>query len=106
LPLKHSITGENFWGTAQYIPIKDMSGRVVDDLDKDYKYTLISYKSGLHTQSRTIAYRWAREVIPENEVEISEEDAEKEGLKTGDFIKVVSASHPEGVIGKVRVKSV
>jgi anaerobic selenocysteine-containing dehydrogenase len=42
-------------------------------------------------------------VIPENEVEISEEDAEKEGLKTGDLIKVVSASHPEGVIGKVRV---
>jgi anaerobic selenocysteine-containing dehydrogenase len=101
--LKHSITGENFWGTAQYTPIKDMGGRIVDDLDKDYKYTLISYKSGLHTQSRTIAYRWAREVIPENEVEISEEDAEKEGLKTGDLIKVVSASHPEGVIGKVRV---
>lgn len=27
----------------------------------------------------------------------------KKGLKTGDLIKVVSASHPEGVIGKVRV---
>jgi len=101
--LKHSITGKNFWGTAQYVPIQDMGGKAIDDLDKNYKYTLISYKSGLHTQSRTIAYRWAREVIPENEVEVSEEDAAKEGLKTGDLIKVVSASSPDGVTGRVRV---
>jgi anaerobic selenocysteine-containing dehydrogenase len=101
--LKHSMTGESFWGTAQYTPMKDMSGRTLDELDKGYKYTLITYKSALHTQSRTIAYRWAREVIPENAVEISEEDAKKEGLKTGDLVKVVSASLPEGVIGRVRV---
>ncbi len=101
--LKNSLTGERFWGTAQYIPFRTFKGSLVDELDAGYKYTLISYKSALHTQSRTIAYRWALEVIPENTVEISEEDADKEGLKTGDLVKVTSASHPEGVLGRVRV---
>lgn len=102
--LKHWQTGKmSFWGSAQYVPAQDMSGNSFDDLDRDYKYVCISYKSAMHTQSRTIGYRWAREVIPENAVEISEEDALREGLKNGDLVRVVSKSLPEGVIGKVRV---
>ncbi|MBS7618306.1 molybdopterin-dependent oxidoreductase [Candidatus Bathyarchaeota archaeon] len=101
--LKNSLTGKKFWGTAQYIPIQTMKGLLLDELDAAYKYTLISYKAPFHTQSRTIAYRWALEVLPENTVEISEEDADREELETGDLVKVISASHPEGVVGRVQV---
>jgi len=102
--LKHWRTGEQtFWGSAQYTPPQDMGGNSFDVLDKDFKYICISYKSGLHTQSRTIGYRWAREVIPENTVEVNEDDAANEGLVNGDLVKVVSPSLPDGVIGKVRV---
>lgn len=102
--LKHWKTGKYaLWGCAQYIPTQDMEGKLFDDLDKDYKYVCISYKSGLHTQSRTIAYRWAREVIPENHIEVSEYDAANEGLVDGDVVKVVSRSLPEGLTGRVRV---
>lgn len=85
------------------MPAQDMDGKAFDVLDQDYKYVCVSYKSGLYTQSRTIGYRWAREVIPENTVEINEDDAANEGLEDGDRVKIVSASLPEGVEGKVRV---
>jgi len=102
--LKHWKTGEHaYWGSAQYVPPQNMDGNSLDDLDKDYKYVCVSYKSGLHTQSRTIGYRWAREVIPENAVEMNEDDAANEGLKDGDTVKIVSSSLPDGVAGKVRV---
>jgi len=99
----HSITGKKFWGTAQYVPVEDMSGKSLEQLDEDYRYVLVQYKSGLHTQSRTIGYRWAREIYPENRVEIGEEDATKEGLRGGDSVKITSKSFPEGILGKIFV---
>ena len=102
--LKHWKTGEHsFWGCAHYAPAQDMDGRLFEDLDENYKYVCVSYKSALHTQSRTISYRWAREVIPENAVEVSEDDAAREGLADGDIVKIISPSLPEGVIGRIRV---
>ena len=104
--LKNWRTGKKtFWGSAQYIPAQDMKGDSFEELDKDFKYVCVSYKSGLHTQSRTGGYRWALEVIPENKVEINEDDASKEGLVDGDKVRISSASLPDeqGLIGRVQV---
>jgi anaerobic selenocysteine-containing dehydrogenase len=66
------------------------------------------------TKSRTITHPYLTGVLPENGIVIHTSDAKRLGLKTGDSVKVVSASNPSGewdlgngnkkaMIGKVKV---
>lgn len=98
---RQSITGEYYKGTAQWADAKDMKGRILDEIDRDFPMVMIGYKMGQHTQSRTMYQKWALELYPENYVEISEEDAAKLSLQTGDMAKVESAS--DSTLGKVKV---
>lgn len=98
---RHSITGQYFNGTATWMPPQDMKGRSLDELDKDYPMTMIGYKMGQHTQSRTMYEKWALELYPENYVEISEDDASKMTIQSGDMVRVESAS--DSTQGKVKV---
>jgi tetrathionate reductase subunit A len=91
------------WGTLKYCRSTTYFGKPVEDIDKDYPFTLISYKSALHTQSRTIVYNQALVYEPDFELKVNPQDAEKLGLKDGDRVKVYSRSFPEGVVTKVKI---
>ena len=100
---KNSITGEFFSGTLKYVPPITPAGVSIEDIDKEYPFTLISHKMNLHTQSRTVLHGWSMEVFPENFVVINEKDSNRLGLKSGAKIRLVSRSNPEGVTGKIQV---
>ena len=59
-------------------------GHVVEEVDSDYPFYVITYKMNLHAQSRTTFHNWAMEIFPENYVEVNVVDAEKYGLKDND----------------------
>ncbi len=100
---RNSLTGELFPGTLKYAPPIDSSGKVIEEIDRDYPFTVITYKKNLHTQSRTTCHRWAMEVFPENYVEINARDAEARGIKPDEDVRLISASNRKGIVGKARL---
>jgi len=100
---KNSITGEYFPGTLKYTPPMTPKGRNIELIDKDYPFTMITYKMNLHTQSRTVLHDWSMEVFPTNYVEVNEADAGRLELRDMDRVRLVSRSNPEGISGQVKV---
>jgi tetrathionate reductase subunit A len=112
---KHSMTGKSYLPHADYVACAtDCTGKLIDDKSQGFDMTLITYKTITQTKSRTSGNYWLSAVYPENFVEISSHDARRLELHSGDRVKVVSASNPEGVwdlgfgtqvpmIGKVKV---
>ncbi|GAB6075477.1 4Fe-4S dicluster domain-containing protein [Desulfurobacterium crinifex] len=100
---KNSLTGERFWGTVKYQPSTDYFGIPIEELDRNYPFTIITYKSALHTQSRTICYKQALIYESDFSLKVNPEDAERFGLKDGDRVKIYSRSYPEGLITTVKV---
>jgi tetrathionate reductase subunit A len=112
---KDSMTGKTYLPYAGYVasPL-DATGKSIDDAAAGYDLTLITYKAITQTKSRTVGNYWLQAPYPENFVEVAAADAARLGLKSGDTVKVVSASNPDGiwdfgalgkkpVIGKVKV---
>lgn len=102
---RHFLTGEHFPGTATYYPPVDGSGNNLAHADRDFPYLLVTHKMNLHAQSRTTSHRWSMEVFPENHVIMHESDAKREGVKDADSVRLVSRSHPQGVVGRVKVST-
>jgi tetrathionate reductase subunit A len=98
---KDSVTGEYYSGVPQYTPITHSDGSAVSD--PDHPYRLITYKTVHHGQARTNVNPWLMLMVPENAVEISAQDAVALEVETGDKVKVASASHSEGIVGKAKV---
>jgi anaerobic selenocysteine-containing dehydrogenase len=57
---------------------------------------LITYREISSTKSRTAGNYWLRALLPENFVLMNTTDAAARGLKTGDEVKLSSASNPNG----------
>lgn len=93
---KNSMTGAPYGGLARYYPIQDSLGNAI--IDSGYDLNVITHRVIEHTKSRTIANGWLRELLPENFIQISREDADRHGLTTGDMVRVESASNPSGVL--------
>jgi anaerobic selenocysteine-containing dehydrogenase len=106
---KDSMTGEYWDGLPKYEPIKDIMGKEIND--DDYEFTLITYKEIFHGHSRTIGCQWLNELLyfegsdkphhynvynKENQIWINKSDAERLGLHTGNLVKIVSKTTPEG----------
>ena len=100
---RNSLTGEKFWGTVKHCISTDYSGKPIEKLDETYPFTLITYKSALHTQSRTICYRQALVYEPDFELKVNPVDAEKLRLKDGDRVRIVSRSNGKGFTVTVRI---
>ncbi len=98
---KDSVTGEYYSGVPHYKPITHSNGVSVND--SGFPYQLITYKTVHHGQARTNINPWLMLMIPENPVEISAIDAATLKVETGDQVKIVSASNPDGISGKVLV---
>ena len=103
-PIAHtrdSVTGDYYSGVAHYQPIVHSDGVAVQD--SDFPYRLITFKTVHHGQARTNVNPWLMLMVPENFVEISASDAVRLEVETGDQVRVSSASHTAGIVGKAKV---
>ncbi len=99
----NSMTGKRFAGTLKYLPPANLAGEPLEETDRKYPFSIVTYKRCLHTQSRSLWYRYSMEVIPENYVEMNEKDAVAVGVKDGDEVLLHSRSNAEGIRGRVHV---
>jgi anaerobic selenocysteine-containing dehydrogenase len=95
---KNSMTGKPLPGVATWLPSPvDSTGRTIADERAGYDLRLITYREIFHTKSRTAANYWLLSLLPENGVLMNTRDAARRGLKSGDRVRVQSASNPTGV---------
>jgi tetrathionate reductase subunit A len=94
--LRSSLTGERFDGTVVYVPPPEFD-------EKDYPFILTSYKTALHTQSRTVWHRIAMELHPENHIMMNRADASSRGMREGDMVRVSGPFNRKGVSARLHV---
>ena len=83
--------GVYFSGIGFYDRIKNAIGEDIRERDEaDYPFMLSTYKTVIHTQSRTIANPWLTQIEGTNGVLINDEDATSVGIKNGDAVKVTA----------------
>ncbi|VVS93635.1 molybdopterin-dependent oxidoreductase [Desulfoluna spongiiphila] len=99
---RNTLTGIRFSGVPGYLEPTDSTGVPLSRADKEYPFTVVTYKSRLHTQSRSLWCDRAMEIQDENHVEIHAEDARRLNLKAGDRVNISSRSNPEGISGTAR----
>jgi anaerobic selenocysteine-containing dehydrogenase len=111
---KDAFTGKHYLGMAKYMPIVDTMDNQPTELSKGYELHMITQRDVRMTKSRTISHSYLTDSLPDNPIIIHTSDAKRLGLKTGDEVKVLSSTNPEGVwdlkngpkkpmIGKVQV---
>lgn len=100
---RNSLTGQLFSGTIEYLPPTESGGLVVAEVDSAFPLTVVTHKMHVHTQSRTTWHRVAMELFPENRIQLNPLDARDGDVRTGDRVRLISASNPDGVIGTVEV---
>jgi tetrathionate reductase subunit A len=94
---KDAFLGKSFYGIARFVPITDTLGNATDKLANGYPLHLITERDVRHTKSRTISMPYLTDLMPENAIILHTSDAKALGVKTGDLVKVVSATNPEGI---------
>jgi anaerobic selenocysteine-containing dehydrogenase len=94
---KNSMTGKLFPGGVTFLPIQDSLGRPVEDEKQGFHFTLITYREIFHTKARTISNYYLLALAPENFILMNKRDADELKIRNGDFVKLVSASNPEGI---------
>lgn len=97
----NTLTGEKNKGFPCWIPPRDSQGELMDALEKEYPFSIVTYKNRLHTQSRTLWSKLSMEIVGENRVEMNSADARHLGFKDGDRVRLVSRDNPEGIQGQV-----
>jgi len=96
-----SITGLRYDGLPRYEPIKHSNGESVDD--SAFPFQLVTYKTVVHAQARTAVNPWLMAMQPDNYVDINAADGAALGIETGDRVRITSASHSEGIVGRARL---
>lgn len=94
---KDAFTGKHNLGMARYVPIADTLDRDTRALEAGYDLHLITNKDVRMTKSRTITHPYLTEHLPENAILLNARDAKRLGLKSGQRVRVVSATNPGGV---------
>jgi len=94
---KDAFTGKHYLGMARYVPVADTLDRLPTEQSKGYDLHMITQKEVRMTKSRTISQQYLADAMPENAIIINTVDARRLGVKTGDKVKVLSATNPEGV---------
>lgn len=101
----NSLTGVAFMPVAFWEPVKFFDGTPLDSVDNANKYPfrLSTYKQPIHSKARTWADKWLVELMPDAYLDINPLDARRLGLKSGDWVRVASASYPQGIDSPVRI---
>ena len=94
---KDAFTGKPYYGMARYVPVADTLGNEPTRLRTGYPLHLITQRDILHTKARTITHPYLTDLMPENGIILHTRDAKKLGVQTGDKVRVVSATNPDGV---------
>ena len=94
---KDAFTGKSFFGPARYVPVADTLGNEPTKLSDGYPLHLITQKDVRMTKARTITMPYLTDLMPENAVILHTSDAKTLGVKTGDKVRVVSSTNPDGV---------
>ncbi len=89
---REPMTGRLFPGTATYRPPEDGSGRVLQDLDADYPFQVVTFRLSTRTKARTAYDYWAHEVHRFNQVEMNPGDAAELDIRDGDRVRIFSPS--------------
>ncbi len=91
----NSMTGELYLGTTRWVTPATALGIPLDKLDPPEKWplTIITFKGALQSHSRLVSNYTIREIMPDNGIEISAQDAERIGILDGNYVWVVT---PEG----------
>ncbi len=111
---KDAFTGKHYLGMAKYVPVADTLDHVPTKLSEGYDLHMITQRDVRMTKSRTITHSYLTDSLPENGIIVNGKDAKKLGVKTGDRVRVLSATNPKGVwdlhnggkkdmVGKVKV---
>jgi anaerobic selenocysteine-containing dehydrogenase len=93
---KDAFTGKHFYGMARYTPVADTLGQEPTALSAGFDLQMITQKDVLMTKSRTVTHSYLTDLLPENSVVLHSSDAKRLGLKSGDQVKVISATNPSG----------
>jgi tetrathionate reductase subunit A len=102
----NAMTGEHYPGVARYVPAPQSSvGEPVDDGDA-FPLRMITFREIMHTKSRTPGNYWLLALLPENAVILNRATARELGLADDDWVRIVSATNPEGTwpLGNGKVK--
>jgi len=105
---RNSLSGRPFDGLPALEGPRFANGEPVVQ-NKDYPFHLITFKEIFGTQSRTMPMnQWLTELCPENTVLLNRIDAEKLGLRTGDRVRLSSATNTDGSfdLGNGEIRSV
>jgi anaerobic selenocysteine-containing dehydrogenase len=81
--------------------LKDIAGNNIND--SGYDFLITTHKAIQHTQSRTGQNTWLMALQPENWAEMNTADADELGIKTGDWVRIISPTNQEGMLIKVKV---
>ena len=111
---KDAFTGKHYYGLARYVPVADTLDKLPTEQSKGHDLHLITQRDIRMTKSRTITHPYLTDNMPENEIIVNTVDAKRLGLKTGQKVRVTSATNPQGVwdlkngmkkpmVGKVKV---
>ncbi|NUN14987.1 MAG: molybdopterin-dependent oxidoreductase [Myxococcales bacterium] len=100
---KNALTGKYFSG----VPIFEEPGIAMDGTKlvppAGYDLTLITFKRGWHTQSRTSSNEWLAEIERANRLWINSVDAKARGITNGDRVRVSTPAHTTGEVGRAYV---
>jgi tetrathionate reductase subunit A len=96
---RNAFTGRANPGIATYVPVSGATGRSPAELGltEGYPLHLLTERHVTQTKSRTVSNYWLLAVRPDNAIVLNPRDGRALGLKTGDTVKVVSATNPAGV---------
>jgi anaerobic selenocysteine-containing dehydrogenase len=94
---KDAFTGKHYLGMARYVPVTDTLGRDTRALEAGHDLQLITHKDVRMTKSRTITHPYLTAHMPENAILVNARDAKRLGLRSGQRVKVVSATNRRGV---------
>ncbi len=95
---RNAFTGTPNPGYATYVPVCDALGKTPEasGLADGYPLRLITQKDVTQTKSRTITNYWLLAIRPENDVLVHPSDAARLKLRSGDMVRVTSATNPTG----------
>jgi len=96
---KNAFTGAPNPGYPLYVPIVTNLGKTPEKagLTKGYGLRMITQKDVTQTKSRTIVDYWLDAIYPENSILVNQRDAARLKIKTGDKVRIASATNPDGV---------
>ncbi len=92
-----AFTGKHHFGLARYVALTDTLGRDTKSLEAGHDLHLITNRDIRMTKSRTISQPYLTLHMPENAIIMNASDARRLGFASGQLVKVVSATNPEGV---------